>query len=92
MYLSGIEYSFLSVLFPLLGYVWLISYGAKYVNNRYGFKKTSNGIIVYIKNRDSYSTLILIIIVVFLFLSIYRLVYEIRNELLLKKELRKGKN
>lgn len=89
MFLLGIRYSYVALIFPLMGYLWLISLGAKYVNNRYGFKKTSEGTIVYTKRHQNYATSIVIHMVIFLFASIIRLVYETKNLLLIRRELSK---
>lgn len=89
MFMLKMEYSYLAVMFPLLGYVWLISYGARYANNRYGFKKTPYGIIVYIKKRENYSTSIAVHIVIFLFSALARMLYEIRNMTLIRQEIHK---
>lgn len=99
-YLSGIilftvllllktDYFYIAVFFPLLGYLWLISFGARHVNNHYGFKRTSEGTLVYVKKRQSYSTLITIHIFISLISLIVRLIYEIRNLLLINQELHK---
>lgn len=82
-------YCIFALAFPLFGYFWLITFGAKYVNNHYGFKKTPDGIMIYTKKKQRYSTFVFIHAVIFLFSSIVRLIYEINNLLLIKQELHK---
>lgn len=90
MLLLKSDYYYFALLFPLLGYIWMTSLGAKHVNNRYGFKKTVNGTVVYTKKRQSYSTFASVHAIIFIFSSIARLVYEIRNSIWLKKEVNRN--
>ncbi len=44
-------YCFIAVMFPLAAYLWIVSFGAKHVNNLYGFMKTEKGTFIYNKKR-----------------------------------------
>ena len=87
LFLLKMNYPFFAIFVPVLGYLWLITFGSKYVNNYYGFKKTSEGTLVYIKQKQSYSTLTIIHAIIFLVYPIIRLIYEIHNLLLIRQEL-----
>lgn len=51
------SYCFFAMVIPLLVYLWLITYGGiKHVNNHYRFKQTSQGILLYKKRRENYTT------------------------------------
>ncbi len=91
LFLLNSDYWYMAFVFPLMGYLWLISFGAKYVNNHYGLKKAPDGTLVYLKKRKSYSTFIAIHALIFLVLSIVRVINEINHLLLIKQELNKSK-
>jgi hypothetical protein len=91
LFLLGINYCYLAALFPLFGYLWLLSFGSKRVNNHYGLKKTPTGSTVYIKHRQHYTTLMFVHAVIFLVYSAIRLFYETYNLLLLRMELENRK-
>jgi len=80
-------YCILAIIFPAFGYMWLMTFGAKYVNNHYGLKETSSGTIVFIRRRRNYSAFPIIHVFIFLITAIVRLKYEINNLILIKKEL-----
>ena len=82
------SYWFIVLVIPLLVYLWLITYGGiKHVNNHYGFKKTSEGILLYKKQRERYTTYTWVFIIIFYISSIIRLICEIRNLRILNAEL-----
>lgn len=92
LFLLKIKYFYIALLFPLFGYLWLISFGAKYVNNHYGLKKINDCTVVYKKKRQNYSTLVAVHFIIFLISTIVRFIYEINNLFLIKQELNKEKN
>lgn len=85
LFLFKRDYCFIGIVIPLLGYLWMTTAGSKYVNNRYGFKKTSAGIVIYTKKKSHYSTYMIIHVLIFFISSIVRLVYEIHNLLLIRQ-------
>lgn len=81
-------YCFFALSIPLLVYVWLDTYGGiKYVNNHYSFKQISEGIFLYKKRRENYSTYTWVFVLIFYISSIIRLIREIRNLKILNSEL-----
>ncbi len=80
-------YCILAIIFPVFGYMWLITFGAKYVNNHFGLKETSSGTIVFMRKRRNFSAFPIIHVFIFLVTAIFRLKYEINKLILLKKEL-----
>jgi hypothetical protein len=85
---SQIIYCFFAFVIPLLVYVWLITYGGiKHINNFYGFKRTTEGIILYKKRREDYASLTSVLILIFFISSIIRLISEIRNLRIINTEL-----
>ena len=87
--LLKVECFYLAFAFPLLGYLWLISFGAKFTNHRYGFKKTLQGPMIFVKKKHHYSTLAAIHAVIFLITAIVRLITEIINLRFLGRELKR---
>ena len=81
------DYWYIAFIFPLLGNLWIYSFGAKYVNNRYGMKKTSGCIWLYEKKRQSYSTFVSIHVLIFLVSSIVRLIYEINHLRIIRRQM-----
>jgi hypothetical protein len=85
---SQTSYCFFALIIPLLVYLWLITYGGvKHVNNHFSFKQKSEGILVYRKLRENYSSLTWIFILVYYISSIIRLICEIRNLRIINAEL-----
>ncbi len=70
---------------PLIGYCWLITFGAKNVNNRFGIKKISGETMLYQKRSYSYTTYTALLVIIFFVSSLIRLAYEIKNYLLIKQ-------
>ncbi|NCB74317.1 MAG: hypothetical protein EOM51_06220 [Clostridia bacterium] len=79
------ECCFYAFFAPLIGYCWLITFGAKKVNNRFGIKKISGDIMLYQKRNYSYTTYAALLAVVFLVSSLIRLAYEVKNYTLIKQ-------
>ncbi len=88
LFLQHSEYWFFAVIFPMFCSLWLYSFGAGYVNNDYGLKKTTEGTVVYRKVRQNYTTLVAVHAVISLVSLVVRLIYEISNLALTTKELR----
>ena len=82
-------YCIFALAIPLFMYLWLSTYGGiKHVNNHYGFKQTSEGILIYKKKRrENYTTYTLVWTLIFLISSIIRLTCEIYNLKVIKAEL-----
>ena len=82
------SYCFFAFVIPLLAYLWLITYGGKkHVNNHYGLKQTSEGVLIYKKQRENYTTYIWVFVLIFYISSIIRLIYEMRNLKIINAEL-----
>jgi hypothetical protein len=82
------SYCFFALVVPLLVYLWLITYGGiKHVNNHYSFKQTSEGILLFKKRRENYSTYTWVWILIFYISSIIRLICEMRNLKIINAEL-----
>jgi hypothetical protein len=87
--LFNTTYCFFSLAIPLFGYYWMATYGGKnQVNNHFGLKYSPDGIVLYKKQRQKYATFVSIHIVIFYISSIIRLIYEMRNLILINEELR----
>lgn len=87
IYLYNQEYYYFALFPPIIGYCWLITFGAKNVNNHYKFKKISGTTMIYLKRTYTYSTYAELFVVIFIFLSIIRLAYEVKNYFLIKQTL-----
>lgn len=93
LYLCKAKYYFLPLSLPLFGYVWLITLGAKNVNNHYGFRRKSDETIIYLKNpKYGYFTYATVFVVIFLISSLVRLFYEIRNYDLIRQTISSHKS
>ena len=88
LYLRKVEYSYLLLFLPLFGYLWIVTFGARYVNNYYGFKHISGETMIYVKKpKAGYTIYVYVFIIIFLFSSLIRLISEIRNLVLLKRAM-----
>ena len=86
LYLHGTENCYFVLFIPLFGYSWLVTFGAKNVNNLYGFKKVSGETVIYLKKpKYGYTTYTVLIVIIFLISSLIRLVNEIKNYALIKQ-------
>jgi len=85
LYFYNSEYCYFSLFAPLIGYFWIITFGSKHVNNQYGIRNISGQTIIYKKKKSSYTTYFVIIVVIFLISALIRLVYEVRNYILINK-------
>lgn len=85
---SQMIYCYFSLIIPLFVYLWIITFGGKnHINNYYGFKKTSDGIMLYRKQREIYSSYIWVLVLIYYISSIVRLFCEIRNLKIINTEI-----
>lgn len=84
MILLKSEYWFFAFVFPLFCSLWLDSFGAKHVNNHYRLKKFPDGIVIYKKDDQNYTTVTGVHAVIFIISLPIRLIREIRNLTLIK--------
>ncbi|PKM73995.1 MAG: hypothetical protein CVU91_02850 [Firmicutes bacterium HGW-Firmicutes-16] len=85
LYIYYQEYCYFALFAPIIGYYWLITFGAKNVNNHYGIKKLSGNTMIYLKKNYSYTTYIALIVFIFIFSSLIRLINEVKNYTLIKQ-------